>query len=77
MQCIIMEKHSNQITTPLLLVSLSYPIDCGFCTLYGAKSFINSSEVYCYGKCSKTSNTKKIIIFPLFVILEITFQKKC
>ena len=30
-----------------------------------------------FGKCSKITNTKKLLFFPLFVILEITFMKKC
>ena len=30
-----------------------------------------------YGKCSKITNTKKSLFSPLFVILEITFVKKC
>ena len=30
-----------------------------------------------YGKRSKNSNTNFFLFSPLFVILEITFQKKC
>ena len=40
---------------------------------------VSRCQVWCfsYSKCSKITNTKKYLFSPLFVILEITFAKKC
>ena len=50
-----------------------------FSRQYFSDAFFRSrgrGNYYKYGKCSKSSNTKKII-FSMFEILEINVQKKC
>ena len=67
-----MQFHEDKQDTPDRLNSL---LKCSI--LRNLMFLINrNSHYYMYGKCSKITNTKKLLFFPLFVILEIRFMKK-
>ena len=43
--------------------------------LHHAQDYCSVYEKFRYGKCSKSSNTNLLLLFPLLVFLRITFQQ--